>query len=121
MQTHNHRAPTEQIHTVTQKTFANEVLEARGQIVVEFMSYGCAYCRELEPVLVQVAEMGKSNSTFFRVNVAVERELADSYDVETTPTLLMFFNGEVVGRSEGPRPTISSILTAVTEPFRSIA
>jgi len=48
------------IQTVTSSTFNPLVLEGEGPIVVEFMSYGCAHCRVLEPVLQQVAEMVKS-------------------------------------------------------------
>jgi thioredoxin 1 len=82
------------------------------------MSYGCSYCRELEPIIQQVAEMVESKGEIFRVNVAVEQELANTYKIQTTPTLIMFLNGRNVGTVEGPSPTVSSVLTAVTHPFR---
>ena len=107
------------IRTVTGATFNQWVLEANGPIVVEFMSYGCVHCRELEPTLQQVAEIVKSKEDVFRVNTAVEQELADSYQVQGTPTLIMFLQGKEVGRSEGPSPTVGSILAAVTQPFES--
>jgi thioredoxin-like negative regulator of GroEL len=68
---------SDRIRTVTSSTFSSLVLEAQGPIVAEFMSYGCAHCRAIEPVLQQVAEMVKSKETIFRVNVGVEQELAD--------------------------------------------
>jgi thioredoxin 1 len=83
------------------------------------MSYGCVHCRAMEPVLQQVAEMLKSKEQIFRVNTAVEQELADSYQVQGTPTLVMFLQGREVGRLEGPPPTVESILAAVTQPFES--
>ena len=118
MHTETVRTATDLIRTVTQESFADEVLAASGPVVVEFMSYGCEYCRALEPVLDQVAALAKSKSRFFRVNVAVELDLAEAYEIESTPTLIMFLNGKIVGRSEGPSPTVSSLLTAVTQPFR---
>jgi len=105
------------IRTVTSGTFRDLVLEGDGPIVVEFMSYGCAYCRALEPVLQQVAETVKSEDQIFRVNVAVERALAESCEIETTPTLVMFQSGREVGRVEGPDPTVSSVLAAMTQAF----
>jgi len=87
--------------------------------VVEFMSYGCVHCRAMEPILQQVAEMLKSKEEIFRVNIAVEQELSDSYQVQGTPTLIMFLQGREVGRFEGPPPTVESILAAVTQPFES--
>jgi thioredoxin 1 len=109
----------DKIQTVTSSTFTRLVLEAEGPIVVEFMSYGCEHCRAIEPVLEQVAEMVKPRERIFRVNIAVEQELADSYRIQGTPTLVMFLNQSEVGRVEGPSPTVSSLLTAVTQPFES--
>jgi thioredoxin 1 len=83
------------------------------------MSYGCAYCRAIEPVLQQVAEMVKAKEKIFRVNLAVEPELAASYQIEGTPTFVMFLDGRAVGRAEGPRPTVSGLLSVVTQPFES--
>ncbi|MGC1651722.1 MAG: thioredoxin family protein [Candidatus Sulfotelmatobacter sp.] len=109
----------DKIQTVTSSDFTQRVLEAEGPIVVEFMSYGCTHCRAIEPVLEQVAEMVKPQEKIFRVNIAVEQELADSYQIQGTPTLVMFLNQNEVGRVEGPSPTVSSVLTAVTQPFES--
>ena len=105
------------VQTVTGATFNQWVLEGSGPIVVEFMSYGCVHCRAMEPILQRVAEMLKSKEEIFRVNIAVEQELSDSYQVQGTPTLIMFLQGREVGRFEGPSPTVESILAVVTQPF----
>jgi thioredoxin 1 len=107
------------IRTVTGDTFNALVLEGTEPIVVEFMSYGCAHCRAIEPVLQQVAEKLKSKEEIFRVNTAVDQELTDSYQIQGTPTFIMFLSGKEIGRVEGPHPTVSSVLTALTQPFGS--
>jgi thioredoxin 1 len=105
--------------TATGATFRSLVLEGKGPIAVEFMSYGCAHCRVLEPILQQVAEGLSSRVAIFRVNIARDPELAEAWQIEGTPTLLMFLDGQQVGRIEGPHPTVSSLLGAVTQPFQS--
>ena len=105
------------IRTVSSSTFTSLVLEGKGNIVVEFMSYGCAHCRVIEPLLQKVALKVTPEETIFRVNVAVEHELAARYEIGGTPTLVMFSHGREVGRTEGPRPTEASLLSAVTTPF----
>jgi thioredoxin 1 len=110
---------SDKIQTVTSSTFTRLVLEAEGPIAVEFMSYGCAHCRAIEPVLEQVAKMLGPQERIFRVNIAVEQELAGDYQIQGTPTLVMFLNQNEVGRVEGPSPTVSSVLIAVTRPFES--
>src|ERR1700722_7359121 len=113
------RGSSDSIGTVTGSTFSSLVLEAEGPIAVEFMSYGCAHCRALEPVIEKVAETVRSKKKIFRVNTAVEGEVSDSYEIQGTPTFIMFLNGKEVGRVEGPHPTLSSVMTAVTQPFEA--
>jgi len=105
------------IETVTAGTFDAAVLQSHGPIVVEFMSYGCEHCRVLEPVLQRVARAVGTKERIVRVNVAVEPELAASYSIGGTPTLVMFLDGNEVGRTEGPRPTEGPLLAAVTAPY----
>lgn len=63
--------------------------------------------------------MVSADEQVFRVNVAIERELARTYAIEGTPTLIMFLDGNEVGRAEGPAPTVDSVLAVVTRPFLS--
>lgn len=107
------------IQSVTASTFAPLVLEGDGPIAVEFMSYGCAHCRVLEPILQQVAARVGSKERIFRVNIAVEESLAESYGINGTPTLIMFLNGREIRRVDGPHPDFGSVLAAVTQPFES--
>jgi thioredoxin 1 len=107
------------IRDVTTSSFQAEVLDGAGPIAVEFMSYGCAHCRAIEPVMQQAAAELSTTERVFRVNVGTDQELADRYAVEGTPTLVMFLNAREVGRVEGPHPTLPSVLAALTEPYHS--
>jgi len=109
----------DRIRTVTAGTFDCLVLNGEGPIVVEFMSYGCAHCGVIEPNLQRVAEMVESTEKIFRVNIAVDRELADVCGIQGTPTLIMYLNGAIVGREEGPVPDVSNILAVVSKPYES--
>jgi thioredoxin 1 len=109
----------DRIQTVSADTFDESILRGVGPIVVEFMSYSCAHCRVLEPNIQRVAEMVGPEEKIFRVNIATDQELAGAYAIEGTPTLIMFLNGEVVGRDEGPGPSVSNILSVVRQPYGS--
>jgi thioredoxin 1 len=108
---------SDSIRTVTAASFTPLVLEGAGPIVVEFMTYGCGHCRTIEPVVQKVAQMLGTTETIFRVNIAVESELADSYRVASTPTFVMFLDGAEVGRAEGPQPTVPSVMRTMTQMF----
>jgi thioredoxin 1 len=109
----------DRIHTVTAGTFDRLILKGEKPIVIEFMSYGCAHCGVMEPSLQQVAEIIESREKIYRVNIAVGRELADRYEVLATPTLVMFLNGAVVRRDEGPSQDVANILDLVRQPYES--
>jgi thioredoxin-like negative regulator of GroEL len=93
------------------------VLEAAGPVTVEFMSYSCAHCRAIEASLQQVAQALAANQQMVRVNVASEPALAARYGVHGTPTLVMFQNGEEVGRLEGPPPDADALLDAISSAY----
>jgi thioredoxin 1 len=107
------------IGTVTSETFEQLVLQGKGPIAVEFMSYGCAHCRAIEPILRQAAEKIGAKEHLYRVSVAADAELASSYQIEGTPTFGMFLDSREVGRVVGPHPVLSTIVDAVTRPFES--
>lgn len=107
------------IRTIDSQTFDAVVLNGQGPIAVEFMSYGCGYCRAIEPILHQVAEMVAGEEAIYRVNIATELDLANQYGISGTPTFVMFLDGQEVSRVEGPDPTLDSITQAVTGPFVS--
>ena len=65
------------IQTLDGASFGPTVLDGAGRIAVEFMSYGCGYCRAIEPLLQQVAEMIWQDETIFRVNINAEPALAN--------------------------------------------
>lgn len=108
---------TDFVRSVTGETFESLVLEATHHVAVEFMSYGCEHCRLLEPVLQEVAETLCSREAVFRVNIAIDQELANRYEIEGTPTLVMFLRGDEVGRAVGPDPSVKVLWDAVTRPF----
>jgi thioredoxin 1 len=119
LETPRRRGSNDRIRTLDSSEFDALVLKGEGPIAVEFMSYSCAHCGAMEPALQQVAQTLESREKIFRVNIALEQELADSYRIQGTPTLIMFLDGAEVGRVEGPHPTARSVLEAVTRPFES--
>ena len=107
----------ERLRMLTSASFDQLVLRGEGPIVVEFMSYGCAHCRAIEPILRRVAAMVEGKEQVFQVNVAVDEGLAQDFAIAGTPTLVMFLNGQEAGRVEGAPPNVSSVLRSITQPF----
>jgi thioredoxin 1 len=105
------------IPTVSGSAFDSLVLAATGPVTVEFMSYSCMYCREMEAPLQQVAQQVGPGHKIYRVNIAQEPALAADYDVQGTPTLLSFMHGAEIARVEAPPPDANSLLQTISRPF----
>lgn len=88
---------------LTKETFANEVLAAETPVLVDFFATWCGPCKMLSPVLSEFAEEHEGKVKVVKVDVDNQPELAAAYRVASIPTLLLFRNGKVEGRSVGFR------------------
>lgn len=68
-------------------------------VTTYFFSPLCSYCREMTPVMMPIAdEMGVDVQQFNVLEFSTE---AAPYQIEATPTMIYFENGEEVGRMVG--------------------
>ncbi|MBO4390716.1 MAG: thioredoxin [Lachnospiraceae bacterium] len=86
--------------TVTAENFEEEVLNSKVPVLVDFWASWCGYCRMLAPLVEQVSEE-VTDAKFCKLDTDNDPDLADKYDVNSLPTLLVFKNGELVDRSIG--------------------
>ena len=82
------------------ENFEKEVLKSEMPVLVDFNADWCGPCQMLKPILEQLADEQKKVK-FVSVNVDAEDELAMRYNVSSIPCLIMFKNGEEIGRSIG--------------------
>lgn len=80
-----------------EEDFAQTIAE--GNALVEFYSDSCVPCKRMSPLLAQLDEDGVI--PVYKVNIAHSRELAVQYEVQSTPTLIVFENGKETARDHG--------------------
>ena len=77
---------------------------ASGEKVYAYLfSPECPHCRNFTPKLMPLAE--ENDIHIDQVNVLEYQELWDTYNIEATPTLIVFENGEEVTRLVGDYET----------------
>ncbi|SHM11175.1 thioredoxin [Anaerosporobacter mobilis DSM 15930] len=86
---------------VNQDSFEVEVLQAKGPVLVDFYSDSCIPCKQMSPILSQLAEEYGEQVKIVKVNVNFDMELADRYLVMGAPTFVVFVDGKVVNHSHG--------------------
>ncbi len=90
------------IKEVKAEEFENE-LKNNETMLVEFYGTWCMPCKMLSGILEKVDEKLESKFPILKIDVDKNMKLVRKYGVLTTPTLIMFKNGEEVEKVVGFR------------------
>ncbi len=74
----------------------HRVVADHDLVLVDFYTKGCTLCQAIEPVVGNVARA--TDATVAMVNPGNDFSLVEEYDIRSVPTLLMFEDGDLVGR-----------------------
>ena len=99
---------------VTTDNFESEVLQAGEPVLVDFWAQWCGPCRQIAPMIDELAEENAGSVKVVKVNIDDAGELAQQYGVSSIPTLMIFKDGEVQSQLVGahPKPAIQESLDA---------
>ena len=86
---------------ITDATFDEVVLKSDKPVVVDFWAAWCGPCRMVGPVIDEIHGEYEGKAVVGKVDVDANQEFAAKYGVRNIPTVLIFQNGEVVGRQVG--------------------
>ena len=89
---------------ITDATFDEVVLKSDKPVVVDFWAAWCGPCRMVGPVIDEIYSEYEGKAVVGKVDVDANQEFAAKYGVRNIPTVLIFQNGEVVGRQVGVAP-----------------
>lgn len=91
---------------VTDATFASVVLTSPRPVVVDFWADWCAPCKQLSPILDELAKTYDGQIDFVKLDTNANPAVPSKYGVLRLPTVLVFQDGEIVKQFMGAVPKL---------------
>ena len=88
---------------VTNEDFKSIINNSHKLIVVDFFAEWCMPCLIVSPIIEELAEEMK-DVKFVKINSDDNQDLSRKYNISTIPCLVIFKDGEEVGRIIGAQP-----------------
>jgi thioredoxin 1 len=112
-------AENENVLTLTDDNFEEEVLNADVPVLVDFWATWCGPCRQIAPIVEDLADEFEGRAKVGKVDVDENPQVAQQYGVRSIPTLLFFKGGEqqeqLVGAS-GKKPLKDTLESLAGQP-----
>lgn len=88
----------------TENKSFNEVINSEKPVLVDFSAEWCGPCKMMGPVLKELKAAMQDEITIIKVDIDRNPKVAEAYQIQSVPTLLLFKKGQLQWRQSGVVP-----------------
>jgi thioredoxin 1 len=89
---------------ITDSSFAIDVLEASGPVLVDFWAEWCGPCKMIGPSLEEISDELGAQVTIAKLNIDDNPDTPSKYGVRGIPTMILFKDGKPAATKVGAAP-----------------
>jgi len=94
----------ETVISINTTQWDEKVLNSDIPVLVDFWAEWCGPCRMVGPIVEQLAQSLKGKVKVSKLNVDQNQDIAEKYNIQSIPSLVLFKNGNEIARIVGFSP-----------------
>ena len=91
-------------YIITDSNFDEEIKNSQVPILVDFWAEWCGPCKQIGPILEEIALEQKSKIKILKLNIDENPQTPQKFGVRGIPTLMLFKEGKLIESKIGSLP-----------------